>query len=93
MLLLHVSLHSVYDCGGPLDDKWLQPVLLVQVCVHELLESLLSDLVILTLLIELNLLSVYVNNCVRELLLGQDSVLSATNWCGIARITRRATTD
>ena len=36
VLLLNVSLDSIDDGGSPLDDKRLEAVLLIQVCIHVL---------------------------------------------------------
>jgi len=62
MLLLDVRLDCVDDGRCPLDNERLQSVLLVQVRVHELLQCLLADLVVLALLIEFYLLGIHVRD-------------------------------
>ena len=79
MLLLDVRLDCVDDGRCPLDNERLQSVLLVQVCVHELLQSFLSYLVVLALLIEFHLLGIHVRDGVFELLEAEHAILSAAN--------------
>ena len=67
------------DAGCPLDDQVLEPVSLVQVCVHVLLHRLTRQLVLLTLLVVLDLLAVDVVNDVCQLLQAQVSDLSGTD--------------
>ena len=70
VLFLDVGLHTVDDSGCPLNDKRLQAVLLVQVGVHELLQSFFADLVLGAFLVEFDFLSVHVCDGVFKLLAG-----------------------
>ena len=69
MFILNVSLHSIDNSGCPFDDEWLQPVLLIQVGVHELFQGLFCQLILLTFLIKFDLLGVNVHDGIFELLL------------------------
>ena len=79
MVLLDVSLDGVDDSGGPFNDQGFQAILLVQVGIHILLESLFAHPVLLALFVELDLLRVNVHYGVLELLFGQDSVLCSAD--------------
>ena len=80
MLLLDVSLDSIDDGGGPLDNQRLQTVLLVQVSVHVLLQRLLAHLVLRAFLVKLYFLGIHILDRILELLEGQYAVLSSTDW-------------
>ena len=81
VLFLDVCLNCIDDGSGPLDDQWLQAILLVQISVHVLLERLLSNFVVLTLLVELDLLGIHISDCILQLLQAEDASLSAPNRC------------
>ena len=79
MIILNVRLDCINDGSSPFDNEILQSILLVQVCVHVLLQRLFANSVIKTLFVELNLLRINVSYCVLDLLFCQHSVLSAPN--------------
>ena len=81
MFLFNVRFHAIDDCGSPFDNEGFQAVFLVQVGVHELLESLLGRFGFLTFFVEFHFLSVHVRNSVLKLLEGKYAVLGATYWC------------
>ena len=80
MLLLDISLDCVDNGRCPLDNERLQSVLLVQVCVHELLQCFLADLVVLALLVEFYLLGIHVCDGVFELFEAEHAILRAADW-------------
>ena len=79
MIILNVRLDCINDGSGPFDNEILQSILLVQVCVHVLLQRLFANSVVKALFVELDLLGINVNYCVLDLLLCQHPVLSAPN--------------
>ena len=79
MIIFDVRLDCINDGRGPFDNEILQPILLVQVSVHVLLQRLFADSVVKTFFVELDLLGINVNYCVLDLLLCQHPVLSAPN--------------
>jgi hypothetical protein len=76
VLLLDICLHAINDCGCPLDDEWLETVLLIQICVHILLQRLLANLVLHALFIEFDFLGVHILYGVLKLLQCENAVLS-----------------
>ena len=79
MIILDVRLDCINDGRGPFDNEILQPILLVQVSVHVLLQRLFANSVVKTFFVELDLLGINVSYCVLDLLLCQHPVLSAPN--------------
>jgi hypothetical protein len=62
MTISEMGLHALDDTGSPLDDQWLQTVLLIEICVHELLHRLTRQLVSAASFIELGFLVVNICN-------------------------------
>ena len=79
VVLLRELFDARDDACSPLDDQVLEPVSLVEVCVHVLLHRLSWQLVLLALLVVLHLLAVDVVDDVSQLLQTQVSDLSGTN--------------
>ena len=79
VVLLRELFDARDDACSPLDDQVLEPVSLVEVCVHVLLHRLSWQLVLLALLVVLHFLAVDVVDDVSQLLQTQVSDLSGTN--------------
>lgn len=62
MILPQVRLNRINDTRRPLYNQRLQPILLVQVRVHELLHRLSRHLRLFALLVKLDFLSIHIEN-------------------------------
>ena len=69
MILLYIALHSLDDRVYPLNNESLQPIFLIKVSVHELLQSLPSKFIIRTFLVKLDLLCIHIYYQISQLLL------------------------
>jgi hypothetical protein len=72
MVFLDIGLNPLDDSGGPVDDKALKPVLLVEIGVHKLLHRLHRELALSALDVVFDLLLVDVVDDILELLQGDD---------------------
>ena len=67
MIVSEVCFDASNDGACPLDDEGLEPVLLIQIGVHELFHCLTGKAIIFTFLIELDFLVVHVSDHVFQL--------------------------
>lgn len=68
MIVVLVSLDTIDDSHEPLDYQVFQPIFLVQIGVYVLLHCFSRLLAIFALLVKLNFLAIYIENCVSKLL-------------------------
>ena len=83
MIFVNVRLNSVNDSCSPLNNQRFEPILLVQIGVHELLEGFAGHFRILTLFVEFDFLGIHVLDGIFELLKGQNSCQSLAYWHGV----------